>query len=206
MTYQDYETPPAPSKRRAGLWWKIAIAVVGVLAIGAGVIGAITLSSINAAAEASVSASASAAASRSAEASASAAKAKAQADLDQSIKDLAAAVDKTAADAAKADRVAMEKNGWKYVSDYLYYATPTKHFTCPSHYGCASFIVTNTMQPNGCPSGVSANVSFLAANGLSVYSSIRSSGALRPGEQAQLDFTDLSGNGATYRVDSMNCY
>lgn len=206
MTYQQPDMQPTHSPRKGGLWWKVIIAVVGVLAIAAAVIGSITLSSINAAAEASQSASASVVASRSAATSAKAAQAKADADLDQSIKDLAAAVQKSAADAANADRLSMEKGGWKYVSDYLYYAMPTAHYTCPSRYACASMIVTNNQQPSGCPAGLSVNVSFLSSSGVSVYNSVNSTGALHPGEQAQLDFTDLSGKGSTIRVDSMHCY
>ncbi|MDI3211779.1 hypothetical protein [Arthrobacter sp. AL12] len=196
----------AAPKRKGGLWWKIVIAVVGILAIGAAVVGSIALSSMNAAAEASASASVSAAASRSAEASQKAAKAKAEADLDRSIKDLATAMDKSLKDAAKADRVAMEKGDWTYVSDYLYYAMPTERYTCPGRNACASMVVTTTKQPDGCPRGLSVNVSFLSSTGVSVYNAVRTTGALHYEEQAQLDFTDLSGNGKTIRVDSMRCY
>lgn len=206
MTYQQPDIQQARPKRKGGLWWKIAIAVVGVLAIAAAVIGSITLSSINLAAEASQSASASAVASRSAAASAKAAQAKADAELDQSIKDLAAAVAKSAADAANADRAAMEKAGWKNVSDYLYYVVPPGNHTCPDRYPCAYMLVTNNQKPSGCPGGVSVNVSFMSSGGVSVYNTVRMTGALHPGEQAQLDFTDLSGNGSKIRVDSMSCY
>lgn len=207
MTYEQPEMQAAPKpQRNGGLWWKIAIAVVGVLAIAAAVIGSIALSSMNAAAEASGSASVSAAASRSAEASQKAAKAKAEADLDRSIKDLAAAMDKSLKDSAKADRVAMEQGGWEYVSDYLYYARPTERLTCPTRNSCAYMIVTTNKQPDGCPKGLSVSVSFLSASGLSVYNSVRTTGTLHVGEQAQVDFTDLSGNGTTIRVDSMRCY
>jgi uncharacterized membrane protein len=176
------------------------------LAVAAAVIGSITLSSMNAAAEVSSSASASAASSRSAAASAKASKAKAEAELDRSIKDLAAAMEKSIADASKADRVAIEKEGWKYVSDYLCYAMPDGDYSCPSRYACGSMTVTNNKEPDGCLRGLSINVSFLSSSGLSVYNTARSTGALHPGEQAQVDFTDQSGNGTTIRVDSMRCY
>lgn len=205
MTYQQPDIQQFEPKRKTGIWWKIAVAVVGVLAIVAAVIGSIALSSINAAAEATELASASAAASRSTEASQKAAKAKAQADLDRSTRDLAAAMEKSLKDAAKADRVAMEQGGWEYVSDYLYFAKPTERLTCPTRNACAYMIVTNNKEPDGCPRGLSVSVSFLAANGLSVYNSVRTTGALHAGEQAQVDFTDLSGNGTTIRVDSMRC-
>lgn len=206
MKYEQPDIQQMAPKPKAWLWWKVAVAVVGVLAITAAVIGSIALSSINAAAEAGQSALASAEASRSAEASQKAAQVKAKADLDRSTKELAAAMEKSLKDAAKADRVAMEQGGWEYVSDYLYYAKPTERLKCPTRNACAYMIVTTNKQPDGCPRGLSVSVSFLAANGVSVYSSVRTTGTLHTGDQAQLDFTDLSGSGTTIRVDSMRCY
>lgn len=198
--------PPAPQARKSGLLWKIKIAVVGVLAIAAGVVGAIAISTNAAAAEAMASASRSAEARATAEASKKAAQAKANRELDQSIKDLAAAAAKSLADAAKQDRAAMEENDWTYVSDYLYYAKAPGEYRCPDRYRCAAIIVTNNKLPDGCLGGMSVSVSFISSTGVSVYNSVRNTGALATGEQAQLEILDLSGNGSTFRVDSMRCH
>lgn len=205
MEYQQPDLQQLAPKPKAGRRWKVAAAVVGALAITAAVLGSIALNAVNAAAEASQSASASAEASRTAETSQKAAQVKAKADLDRSTKELAAAMEKSLRDAVEADRVAMEQGGWEYVSDYLYYARPAERLACPTRNACAYMIVTNNKQPNGCPRGLSVSVSFLAANGVSVYSSVRTTGTLHAGEQALLDFTDLSGSGTTIRVDSMHC-
>lgn len=206
MTYHDEGSQPVPA-RKAGLWWKIVMAVIGVLAIGVGVIGSIAIGNNAAAVEASALASVSADASRSAEATskAASAKAKAKADLDRSTKELAAAMEKALADAAKQDRVAMESGGWTYVSDYLYYAKG-QGYTCPTRNRCAAMMVTNNMKPDGCPRGMGVRVSFLSSDDVSVYNSVRTTGALHPGEQAQLEFSDLSGLGSQFRVDSISCH
>lgn len=208
MTDQDQGIQPEP-RRKAGRWWKVLIAIVGVLTIGGGVIGAIAIST-NAAAvevEALASASASAENSRSAEAANNAAleKAKAKRDLDRSTKELAAAMERAIANAAKEDRVAAEAAGWTYVSDYLYYAK-LEGYQCSSRYRCVGMIVTNIKQPDGCPRGMGVSVSFLSPNDVSVYNSSRSTGTLHLGDQAELEFSDLSGQGSAFRVDSIRCY
>ncbi|MFP3581617.1 hypothetical protein SB659_18810 [Arthrobacter sp. SIMBA_036] len=202
MTLQYPNTQQALPPRKGRLWLKIALGVVGALAVVAAVIGFLVINSVSAASEASNAAASKAAASESAVAASKAA----QAALDRSTQELAAAAAKSLADAARADRVAMESKGWSYVSDFLYYASPTENYQCPGRYACSSMMVTTHKQPSGCPGGVSVHVSFLSSSGVSVYNSVRTTGALAVNEQGQLDFTDLSGNGTTMRVDSMTCY
>ncbi|MBP2396857.1 hypothetical protein [Paenarthrobacter nicotinovorans] len=203
MTHPYPAMLPAPQHPKTPRALIITLIVIGSLAV-ASVLGAFIFFGIQSSAAAAHEAQASSAASSRAAASQSAAaeaanKARAQ-------REAAASLAKAEAERAKADRIAMEKQGWTYVSDYLYFATPEEDYLCPStRYGCTYMVVTNN-KAGGCPRGIGVRASFISASGVSVYNGARTTGALAAGEQAQLDFTDLSGQGASFRVDSMSCY
>ncbi|MFF1832346.1 hypothetical protein [Paenarthrobacter sp. NPDC058040] len=203
MTYPYPDMPSAPQPPSTPKALIITLIVIGSLAI-ASALGAFIFFGIQGSAAAAQESRASAAASSRAAASQSAAAEAAK--RAQAQKEAAASLAKAEAERAKADRIAMEKQGWTYVADYLYFATPNEDYLCPStRYGCTYMVVTNN-KTGGCPRGIGVRASFISANGVSVYNGARTTGALAPGEQAQLDFTDLSGQGASFRVDSMSCY
>lgn len=199
--------PPRQKRRRPLL--RVLIGLTAVILLGAaGTFVAVTSNTQAAEAEAqartSASASSKAAASQSAEATRLAGLAKAKAETDRKAAAAAAAAAKALKEAPAKDRAAMEQAGWEYVADYLYYVVP-EGTRCGST-RCVVMGVTTNMPPDGCPRGLSVSVSFLSAGEVSVNSSSRTTGALHIGEQARLEFRDLSGLGETFRVDSMRCY
>lgn len=197
-----------PHRKRRRLWVFLIPATILILVAAAGVFIAVTSNLQSAEAEAQARASASShaarslAASQSAEAARLSAVAAAKAETDK--RNAAAAVEKVLKEAAAKDRSLMEQAGCKYGADYLYYGVPDGG-TCPSRYKCLVMGVT-TNEPSGCPRGISVRVSFLSASDVSVHSAVRMSGAIHPGEQARLEFTDPSGLGTWFRVDDMTCY
>lgn len=188
-----------PEKRKSGLWWKILLIVLGSITLG--IVGLLVLGLVLTgigSSQPNTAASQSAAAQK---------KAESKKKLEDSADELASGIAKAIEKAAAEDRAAMEAQGWTYAADYLYYVTPDLNtYVCSTRQACVPMTVATTMLPDGCPKGISVNVSFFNNNDVSVYSSVRTTGRLDSGQQAALEFTDLSEQGSSFRVDSMKCY
>lgn len=197
-TYRGVDTMP-PNKPKSGLWWKI------LLLFGSGFLVLVVVLTIAASGSVNNELDKSKAAAANASARASS-QAEAQARLNAATDAFASAAAQAVEDAAAKDRTAMEAANWNYVDDYLYYADAPEGTPCSGTHTCDIIIVTTTALPDGCPGGIGVRGSFLTDSGLSVYDSARTTGALHTNEQAQLEFTDFSDNGSTFRVDSMSCY
>lgn len=192
--------PMAPKKPKRGLWWKIILIVFGAIIlafVGLVILGVVVSSVVSSQPKAEANSSVSAQKKT---------QAQAQASFDASLDKLATGVAEALEEAASKDRTAMEAEGWTYVADYLYYAEPEGTYQCSSRHTCVQMNVATTKLPNGCPRGISVNISFFTADDVSVYNTVRNTGRLDSGQQAALEFSDLSDQGASYRVDSMKCY
>lgn len=190
--------PMPPQKPKSGRWWKVLLIVFGSIIaafVGLVILSIVVTSVISAQPKTVASSSVSAQK-----------KAEAKASFDASLDKLATGVAVALEEAASKDRTAMEAEGWTYGADYLYYAEPEGTYQCSGQYACVQFNVATTKLPNGCPRGISTSVSFFTSDDVSVYSSVRTTGRLDSGQQAALEFKDLSGQGSSYRIDSMKCY